>query len=107
MDSALQLQKPPSVSGWMAASLPPAMMASALEYFIARYASPTVLVLVAQAETGARQGPLAPVLMAVLPAPRLEISIGTKSGEIRLAPSSLHTRVWSMKVLRPPMQEPM
>ena len=106
LDRALMLAKPPSPSGLTAASEPPAIMASAWPYLIARKASPTAWVLVEHAETTGRQGPCALKRMAMLPAPTLEISIGMKWGEMRETPSSTITRVCLMKVDMPPIPEP-
>ena len=104
--SALLLAKPPMARGCIAASEPPVMMASACPYLIARNASPTEWVPVAQAVTIGRQGPCALWRIAMLPAAMLAIIVGIKRGEILRAPSLRSFSVSRAKVLMPPMPEP-
>ena len=100
------LAKPPSPRGVTAASEPPAMMASACPYLMARKASPTAWVLVEHAETTGKQGPWALKRMAMLPAPMLLMSMGMKWGEMRDTPSSIIVLVCWTKVCMPPMPDP-
>ena len=58
--SAWALKKPPKASGLSTASVPPAMIASAKPYLMARNASPTDCVLDAHAAAVVRLAPSAP-----------------------------------------------
>ena len=58
VESARMAQKPPTPSGVMAASLPPAIMTSASPRWMKRKESPTAWALVVQAVAGGRVGAL-------------------------------------------------
>ena len=88
MDSALAAQKPPTPSGLMVASEPPATIASASPYSISRAASPMLWLAVEQAVTVARFGPLYPYWIDTRPEIMLMIEPGTKNGEILRGPPS-------------------
>ena len=77
--------KPFIVRGCIAASVPPAIMASASPYFIARKASPIACVEVEHAVTTGRHGPFALNFIAILPEAILLIIIGMKKGEMFLS----------------------
>src|SRR5262249_60924821 len=68
LESARMTSKPPTASGVMTDSVPPAIAESASPYWIFRYASPTACAPVVQAVTGARVGPLMPYLIEMFPA---------------------------------------
>ncbi len=70
-----------------AASVPPAITASASPRWISRSASPIACAPVAQAEETEKPGPRAPVRIATCPAAALGIIIGTKLGETARSPS--------------------
>ncbi len=106
LESAFALAKPAIPRGMMAASEPPAMMASAYPCLIARKASPIVCVEVAQAVTTGRHGPQALLRMAILPAAIFDIMVGMKSGETHFAPSLMSFTVSLTWVLKPPIPEP-
>ena len=107
VDSAFIDAKPPSVASWMAASTPPAIIRSASPRRIVSQASPRAWPPLAQADTVAKLGPMAPVAMATCPAPTFAMPIGTKNGEIRSGPRWPITSTFSNRVATPPSPEPM
>ena len=74
--------------GVMAFSDPPAIMAFASPRRIVSHASPMVLPLVAQAETAAQFGPLAPVIIDTTPGAPSTIIMLMKNGLMRSGPFS-------------------
>jgi len=72
--------------GVIAASTPPAIMASAWPSLTRRNAMPIALAPAAQAVTGQLMGPLAPYRMEICPAARLGRTAGMVKGERRLGP---------------------
>ena len=74
--------KPPTASGVMTDSVPPAIAASASPYWIIRYASPTACAPVVQAVTVARLGPFRPYLIEMFPAASLTMRPVMKKGEM-------------------------
>ena len=90
----------------MPASVPPASITSASPRRIVSQASPMAWPPVAQAETIAKFGPRAPVLMATCPAATLGMPIGMKNGLIRSGPRSTLIVMLSMSVPTPPSPVP-
>ena len=78
--------KPAMPMGTMVASEPPARKASASSSRIMRQASPMAWQAVAQAETGAKFGPLQPNSMEIRPLAILAIIMGMVKGETRPGP---------------------
>ena len=64
------------------------------------------MVPVAQAVVTGRQGPVAPYLMAMVPAAMLAIIMGMKWGDTRRGPFSMSLVCSLSKVSNPPMPEP-
>lgn len=73
---------------------------------MARMASPTALVLVAQAVVTGKQGPVAWKRMAMLPAAMLAIIMGMKWGDTRRGPFSSSFWCSAAKVSNPPIPDP-
>src|SRR5579875_251864 len=105
--SAFMEQNPARLSGVIAASEPPQIMASASPCWMMRAASPTAWPPVAHADTTEKLGPRAPTCMLTAPDAMLMIIIGAKNGLTRSGPRS--RRIWccSSHVCAPPMPEPM
>ena len=106
VESAFIDAKPPTVASWIPASTPPAIMMSASPRRIVSHASPSAWPPVAQADTVAKLGPMAPVAIATCPEPTFAMPIGMKNGEIRSGPRSAITRTLSNSVDTPPRPEP-
>ncbi len=106
VDRAVIFVKPAMDKGVTAASLPPAIAASQYPCLIARKASPTALQPVAQAVTTQMQEPLALNRIAICPAARFDIIMGTKNGETFLGPPPRSLECSSISVTMPPMPEP-
>ena len=84
----------------------PASITSAYPSFINLNASPILLLPVAHAVTIDVHGPLAPYFIAMLPAPRFMIVIGTKNGETLLDfPIAIFSVSLSI-VIKPPIPDP-
>ena len=79
--------KPPTPRGVMAASLPPAIIASASPRWMRRKESPIAWALVVQAVQVAELGPLAPVRIETQPEARLTMAAGMKKGLIFRGPA--------------------
>ncbi len=103
---AFMLPKPATPVGVMAASEPPAIMASAWPRRNISKLSPSACAPVAQAVTTVEFGPFAPVKIEIWPAAMSAIIIGISSGETRLGPFSIRTRICSSSEASPPMPEP-
>src|SRR5210317_2480473 len=82
LDRAFMALKPPTANGQIVDSLPPVMATSQSPRLIERKASPTAWVPAAQAVVTERLGPLAPFMMEICPALRLEMTMGIKNGVI-------------------------
>ena len=107
VDSARIAANPPTASGVITASLPPANMMSASSCRMIFKASPIACAPVAQAVAGAGARPLAPKRIETCPAARLTMRPGMKNGEIRLGPRSIILVCISSMSGSPPMPEPM
>jgi hypothetical protein len=99
---------PPTASGVITDSVPPAIAASASPYWIIRYASPTACAPVVQAVTVERLGPWIPYLIEMFPAASLTMRPVMKNGEMTrgLFPPSTYLRIVSSMRGSPPMPEP-
>ena len=106
VESAFIDANPPTVASWIPASTPPAIIMSASPRRIVSHASPRAWPPVAQADTVAKLGPMAPVAIAICPEPTLAMPIGMKNGEIRSGPRSAITSTLSNSVDTPPRPEP-
>ena len=91
----------------MAASLPPAIMASASPRWMRRKESPTAWALVVQAVQVAEFGPLAPVRMDTQPEARFTMAAGMKKGLMRRGPSFISVSCSRSMVANPPIPLPM
>ena len=100
-------QNPAVPRGVMAASLPPAIIASASPRWISRKESPTAWALVVQAVAVAEFGPLAPVRMETQPEARFTIADGMKKGLTRRGPPFTRSVCASSMVRKPPIPLPM
>ena len=108
VESARMEQNPPTPSGVMAASLPPAIMASASPRWMSRKESPTAWALVVQAVQVAELGPLAPVRIETQPEARFTMAEGMKKGLTLRGPPLHAASVCSRSmVANPPMPLPM
>ena len=87
VESARIAQKPPTPSGVIAASEPPAIMTSASPRWMRRKESPTAWAPLAHAVAVAEFGPLAPVRIETQPEARLTIAAGMKNGLILRGPA--------------------
>src|SRR5829696_10293367 len=88
VDIARIAAKPPTLIGVIAASDPPAIIATASPRLMISYDSPTACADAEQAVQVARFGPLAPNRIDTWPAARLMIAEGMKNGEMRRGPPS-------------------
>ena len=88
-ESAIMLANAAMLSGWIAASVPPATTTSARPSRIWSTASEIASLPEAQAETGVLTAARAPTYRLTLAAAALGISMGTASGETRRGPFSL------------------
>ena len=91
----------------MAASAPPAIMASASPRSMMRKASPMECAEVVQAVAVASLGPRAPNLIDTCPAARLTIDPGMKKGDILRGPPAIIAECSRSNTSNPPMPEPM
>ena len=91
----------------MAASLPPAIMASASPRWMSRYESPTAWAEVVQAVQVAELGPLAPERMEIQPEARFTMAAGMKKGLMREGPRSMSVVCSRSMVAKPPIPLPM
>ena len=107
VESAFMAAKPPTESGVMAPSVPPAIMASASPRWMVRKASPMACAELVQAVAVASLGPLAPYLMLTWPAARLMMVAGMKNGEILRGPPFISAVCSRSMTSNPPMPEPM
>ena len=107
VESARIAAKPPTPSGVIAASLPPAIIASASPRWMMRNESPTAWALVVQAVQVAELGPLAPVRIETQPEARLTIAAGMKNGLILRGPPFMSASCSRSMVANPPMPLPM
>ncbi len=73
---------------------------------IVSHASPSAWPPVAQADTVAKLGPMAPVAIAICPAATFAIPMGMKNGEMRSGPRSPISSTLSNSVATPPSPEP-
>jgi hypothetical protein len=106
VESAFITEKPPMPRGAMAASDPPASMASVSPTRIDFHASPMAWAEVEQAETGDQLGPLAPYLMLIRPGAMLMIIWRMKKGDSRSNPFSRPLRCCSSSEVSPPIPLP-
>ena len=90
----------------MPASVPPASITSASRRRIVSHASPIAWPPVAQADTTAKFGPRAPLLIAIWPAPMFGMPIGMKNGLIRSGPRVALIVMLSLSVPTPPRPVP-
>ena len=90
VDRAFMEQNPPSPSGVIVASAPPAITTSHTPVRIACIPSPIAWLDAAHAVVVAMFGPLAPYCIAMCPGARLEMSIVMKKGLIFLGPPSMY-----------------
>ncbi len=88
LDSAIMLANAAIGSGWIAASVPPAITTSARPRRIRSMAIAMASLPDAQAEVGAWTAARAPYLRLTLAAGALGMSMGTASGETRRGPFS-------------------
>ncbi len=100
-------QKPPTPSGVIAASEPPAIIASASPRWMRRKASPTAWAPLAHAVAVAELGPLAPVRIETQPEARLMIAAGMKKGLILRGPPLRRASCSRSMVANPPIPLPM
>ena len=107
VESARMEQKPATASGVIAASLPPAIMASASPRWMRRNESPTAWAPDVQAVQVAEFGPLAPVRIETQPEARLTIAAGMKNGLTRRGPPFMSVVCSRSMVAKPPMPLPM
>jgi hypothetical protein len=107
VDSARIEPKPPTLIGVMAASEPPASMASASPRRMISNDSPTACADAEQAVQVARFGPFAPKRIDTWPAARLMIAEGMKNGEMRRGPPLSSASCSRSMVMNPPMPDPM
>ena len=105
-DKARILVKPAAVISLMVASAPPAIMASACPWRIILNASPMALVPDAHAVTAGIAEFLQLKRIAIIPDAILAIIIGIKYGETLRGPFSKRAVCSVMKVLIPPIPEP-
>jgi len=91
----------------MAASVPPAIMASASPRSMMRKASPMEWAEEAHAVAVASLGPRAPKRMETWPAARLMMAPGMKKGEILRGPPASITECSRSMTSKPPIPEPM
>ncbi len=91
----------------MTPSLPPAIMTSAMPFWMRRNESPIAWVPVAHAVQTAEFGPFAPVRMETCPEARLTIIPGIRNGLTRSGPFSRRIWCWRSKRFIPPIPEPM
>ncbi len=106
MERAFIEANPPTVASWTPASTPPAIIMSASPRRIVSHASPSAWPPVAHAETVAKLGPIAPVMIAIWPAPTFAMPIGMKNGEILSGPRSPISSTLSNSVFTPPSPDP-
>ena len=107
VESARIAQKPPTPSGVIAASEPPAIIATASPRWIRRNESPTAWAPLVQAVAVAELGPLAPLRIETQPEARLTITAGMKNGLIRRGPPFSSSECSRSIVAKPPMPLPM
>src|SRR3954453_19442544 len=107
VDRARIAANPPTASGVIAASDPPAIITSASSRLMISKASPIACADAEQAVQVAEFGPLAWKRMETWPAARLMIDAGMKNGEIRRGPPSRRALCSRSMVLNPPMPEAM
>ena len=88
VESARSGPKPPTLIGVIAASDPPAIIASASPRLMISNESPMACADAEQAVQVARFGPLAPNRIDTWPAARLMMADGMKNGEILRGPPS-------------------
>ena len=91
----------------MAASLPPAIIASASPRWMSRNESPIAWALVVQAVQVAEFGPLAPVRMETQPEARLTMAAGMKKGLTCARPALQQGSCSRSMVAKPPIPLPM
>ena len=108
VESAFMTANPPTASGVITDSVPPAIAPSASPYWIIRYASPIACAPVVQAVTMARFGPFMPYLIEMLPAASLTMRPVMKKGEMTLGLPPLSTYFLCVSSMsgRPPIPEP-
>ena len=107
VDSAFIAANPPMPSGVIAASAPPAIIASVSPMRIDFTASPMACADVEHADTGDQFGPLHPYLMVTSPGAMLMIIWRMKKGERRSKPFSSAFLCCSSSEPSPPIPEPM
>src|SRR5438067_3294949 len=103
---ARMLMKPATITGTIAASVPPAIMASASPRRTVSNASPMAWPPVAQADTTAMFGPIAPRMIARMPLAESVRKWGRKNGLTRSGPLSTRIRSCSSRRWTPPPPEP-
>ena len=103
LESAWQALKPATPMGHIAASEPPAKTISTRFDFINSDATPIESPPLAQADTTAKFGPLAPSFIDTCPEAISGSIIGTKNGLILEGPLSRITLICSEIVIIPPM----
>ena len=105
--SAVSAANPPTPSGVMQLSVPPAIITSASPHWMERNASPIEWEPVAHAVTTLMDFPFAPIAMDTFPAAIFVISSGTRSGFILLGPFSFNFMAFTSACSRLPTPEPM
>ena len=105
MDSARIAANPPTPSGVIAASEPPAIITSASPRFMISNASPIACAEAEHAVQVAEFGPFAPNRIETWPAARLMMDAGIKNGDNRRGPPSSNALCSRSIVEKPPMPE--
>ena len=100
-------QKPATPRGVIAASEPPAIIATASPRWIRRNESPTACAPLVHAVAVAELGPLAPLRIATQPEARLTMAAGMKNGLTRRGPPFTSSECSRSIVAKPPMPLPM
>ncbi len=98
---------PPTPTGVMHASAPPATITSLRPWRMRSAASPIACTPVAQALVTEKLGPRRPSAIVVWPAAMFEIIAGTVYGLMRPGPRSISVVLVRSSVARPPIPTPM
>ena len=106
VDMARIAANPPTLIGVIAASEPPAIIASASPRRMISNDSPTACAEAEHAVQVARFGPLAPKRIDTCPAARLMMDAGMKNGEIFRGPPASSASCSRSMLVNPPMPEP-
>src|SRR5687767_6997464 len=106
VDIARIAANPPTLIGVIAASEPPAIIASASPRRMISNDSPTACADAEHAVQVARFGPLAPKRIDTCPAARLMIDAGMKNGEIFRGPPASSASCSRSMLMKPPIPEP-